>query len=87
MKVLSVDQITRRESPLLYRTTYDALATLAGADEQSLQVPIEFVVESDPFGRKSVTVKLVEDVNEPSLPIIEELAAQIESLRTEGALP
>jgi len=92
MKVLSVDQIKRRESPLLYRITYDAVAKIMTDEDKSVEMPFEFVIESDPFGKKSVTVKLTPDhlddqsqVNGES--ISESLVGQVEQLRKEGALP
>jgi hypothetical protein len=92
MKVLSVDKIRRRESPLLYRTAYDAVATLATEDDGSVETPFEFVIETDPFGKKAVTVKVSEDnvdtTNAGSAETLQDsLVAKIEDLRNQGALP
>lgn len=87
MKLVDLTNIVRRETPLLYRRTFTATAIMSAGTATEFPVRVEFVLEHAPLGPVHVTVKLLDDVDYPLVPIISALKTHIKGLEEEGALP
>ena len=87
MKVVDLADIVRRETPLLYRRTYTARATLSDRTGHDHVVTVEFVLEHSPLGPVTVTVKLVDEIDYPLVPVISALKSHIKTLEESGDLP
>ena len=48
---------------------------------------IEFVIETEPTGKKDVRIKLIDSVDYPLLPVMQNLKNFILSLDNDGRLP
>ena len=86
MTVLRLDDIIRKEDGLYYRRKFSASAVyeLASHSEDGR---IEFVIETSPLGQNSISVKLIDDVNYPILPVKRALKEYINDLDMAGMLP
>lgn len=87
MEVLELRDLSRRETHLHYRRAFSAVARLASGARAEHEARIEFVLEHLPLGPISVTVRLVDDVDYPRVPVIAALKRHIQELEREGALP
>ncbi len=66
MDLVEIKNILKRDVPLHYREDFSALAVFS--DEtmpENLEIPVEFSLESNAFGNKSVEVSLKESVDYP----------------------
>ncbi len=86
MKVHSIDQLIRKDTPLYYRNEYEGLGNLEFPTGERRRVPLEFTVEIKPTGERAVTVKLKERINYPLLPVIHALKEKIKILERSGEL-
>jgi hypothetical protein len=86
LKILDITAITRKETCIYYRREFVGIASydLPGRKTDG---HIEFTIETTPLGKKDITVKLVDPVDYPVIPIMQTLKAHILSLDTEGKLP
>jgi len=78
--------ITRKENFIYYRREFHARAIYDLPDGKR-EGKIEFTIETEPTGKKDITVRLVDSVEYPLLPIIQALKELIKSMDYEGKLP
>lgn len=86
MIVQNLDNIIRKENFIYYRREFTATAKyeFTGTVKTGL---IEFVIETAPTGKKEVTIKLIDSIDYPLLPIVQKLKEVISNLDKEGKLP
>ncbi len=86
MRVVELQDITKKESPLHYRNEYSGKAVLDIDLERPVERRLSFILEHAATGMIAVTVTLHEAVNYPLVPVINSLKDYILKLRKEGKL-
>ena len=76
MRILALRNITREEGFIYYRRNFrcDALIEMGGG---TLETPVEFCIESNPLGIKTLEIQLSSALNYPVLPVKKALTAYI----------
>lgn len=90
MKLVKVDNISKKDIPLHYRNEFSAQALFSdvrGRKKKETHQPIEFSVERSALGKTEITVKVVGEVDYPLVPIIKTLKTHITELYNKGLLP
>ena len=81
MDLIEIKNILKRDVPLHYREDFSALAVFRDKNTQeNIELPVEFSLESNAFGKRSVEVSLKESGDFPVLPLEELIKEQILSL-------
>ncbi|MCQ2573608.1 MAG: hypothetical protein MJ182_06915 [Treponema sp.] len=86
MKVLEFKNLTREEGQIFYMRKYACEAVLELA-ASSLEAKINFAIEMNPLGERSVSIAFPEPLNYPVLPVIKALKEYIIKQDLEGHLP
>jgi hypothetical protein len=86
MKVLDITDIERKENAVYYRRYFSATAIIELQTKTS-ETPIEFSIETSPLSEKTVTVKFLERIDYPLVPIMGAVKTAILAKDDEGALP
>lgn len=86
MKVVEIQNIQREEGQIFYirRYTGDAVLELP---TQNTTSQIQFTIEMDGFGRKTVDLKINQTVNYPIIPLKKTITEYILKEDDEGRLP
>ncbi len=87
MKVVDLTNISRRETPLMYRRTYTATAVLAHGGAQRTSGRVEFVLEHSPLGAVDIRVRFLDSIDCPVVPATSALRSHISKLEQSGELP
>ena len=87
MTVLRLNDITRKEDGLYYRRKFSASAEYELPSGHNEDGKIEFIIETSPLGQNSISVKLIDPVNYPVLPVKRALKEYINDLDMAGMLP
>ncbi len=81
MELIEIKNILKRDVPLHYREDFSALAVFRDNNlQENIEIPVEFSLESNALGNKSVEVSLKEPVDFPALPLEELIKEHILSL-------
>ena len=86
MNILELKEIAREEGKIFYLRKFTAIAVLELPTE-TCDVTIDFTIETNPFGNKSVTVKIKNSPNYPVMPLINALKTYVLEYDTKGLLP
>jgi len=86
MKVLEIRDLAKKDTPLHYRNEYTGMALLETPSKQPLQSRIRFTLERKATGGVDISVKLVDDINYPIMPVIRNLKEFIGDLDRKGKL-
>jgi hypothetical protein len=86
MKVVSIKDISRKDVPIYYRMLYTGTVVLELIDK-TVERQIDFSIETKPTGSKEISVKLLEAVDYPLVPLTRELKNFITKLDRSGGLP
>lgn len=86
MTIKEIANIKRKENFIYYRQEFIAQAKYAFLGKE-ISGLIEFVLETEPTGKKNVTIKLVDQIDYPLLPILQALKNEITLLDKNGELP
>lgn len=86
MNINSLLEVTRKENFIYYRREFHAKAVYE-LPEGKRTGRIEFTIETEPTGKKDISVKLVDQVEYPLLPLIQSLKEYIKAYDREGQLP
>lgn len=86
MRVAEFKNLQREEGQIFYLKKYNCIAVLELPIETE-EVPIYFEIETDPFGRKNITLTISKQVNYPLLPVRKALLDYILTEELEGRLP
>ena len=85
MDLIEIRNIVRKDIPLHYREEFTCTAVFRdGKNSLEMEVPIEFSLESNVFGNRSVEVKVKGPVDYPVIPIrkaVEEYIMNLDSER------
>ncbi len=86
MKILDLKNLFREEGYIYYRRNFTGTADIE-VPGQTLETDIDFCIETDPLGKKSVDIQFLKPVNYPVLPIKKALKDYILVQDSEGKLP
>jgi len=84
--VQTLIDITRKENFIYYRREFHARAVYQFPEGDKIGM-IEFTIETEPTGKKDISVRLVDPVDYPLLPVITALKEAIREADREGAFP
>ena len=87
MTVLGLNDIQRKENGVYYRRKFSASAEYEMPSGHNEDGRIEFIIETSPLGKNSVSVQLIDPVNYPILPVKRALKEYITELDMAGMLP
>ncbi|MDR0878266.1 MAG: hypothetical protein LBN21_09445 [Treponema sp.] len=87
MKIISINDIVRKDVPIYYRRLYTGLAVLELINNKQVERGIDFSIEHKPTGHKEIIVTLAEPVDYPLVPLNQELKKYIDNLDMNGGLP
>ena len=87
MTVLDLKDIRRKENGVYYRRKFSASAAYQLPGGHNEDGKIEFIIETSPLGKNSISIKLIDPVNYPILPVKRALKDYICELDTAGKLP
>ncbi len=84
MDLIEIKNILKKDIPLHYREDFSALAVFKDENyTENLEIPVEFSLESNAFGNKSVEVSFQETVDYPVSPLKQSIKEYILSLDKE----
>ncbi len=86
MTVLDIKDISTEDAYIYYRKTYLGTAILE-LQSDPIEVPIKFLIETEPTGKKNIEVNLKKDILYPVLPVVKEIKKRILSISDSGKLP
>lgn len=86
MTILTIDDITRKENFIYYRREFHGNAQLELLGKKHIS-RIEFTIETAPTGKKDIRITLVDSIDYPLVPIIQNLKQFILDLDNEDKLP
>ena len=86
MKILGLKNLFREEGYIYYRRNFTGIADVE-IPGQTLEADIDFCIETDPFGKKTVDIQITKTLNYPILPIKKALKDYILIQDSEGKLP
>lgn len=86
MKVVRISDIQRKEAYIDYRRMYTGNATLNLESAGAVEVPIEFALEHTALGTIDISVNLLQKVEYPELPVLNDLKDYIRELSSTGQL-
>lgn len=78
--------MTRKENFIYYRREFHAKAVYE-LPEGMRTGRIEFTIETEPTGKKDISVKLVDQMEYPLLPLLQALKEYIKYFDRDGQLP
>lgn len=85
MKVIELRELQRREAPIHYIREYTAVAVLESFEGRA-ETSISFVLEQKPIGPPEVSVRVLDPVEWPLLPVVRVLRDYIVDLDRQGLL-
>ena len=86
MTVLDIKDISTEDAYIYYRKSYSGTAILE-LQSKSVEVPINFLIETEPTGKKNIEVNLKKEILYPILPVVKELKKTILTKSEMGILP
>jgi hypothetical protein len=87
MKVVSLNSLSRKESPIQYRRVFSGSAVFEIFGSQTPEKQVEFTIEHHAHGTPSIHVHLADEVDYPLLPVLSELKQHIREMDKRGHLP
>ncbi|MBB6478693.1 hypothetical protein [Spirochaeta isovalerica] len=86
MKLLAINNVTKKDSPIYYRNEYNAKTEFLLIGSETVSIPIFFSIEMAPTGEKTVEVKIMGKIDYPLVPILQIIKKEIISMEKEGLL-
>lgn len=86
MTIDDISDITRKENFIYYRREFFGNASYNFLNRVH-KGRIEFTIETTPMGTKDITIKIVDPVEYPLIPVIKSLKDYIKTMDKEGKLP
>ncbi|MBI9099194.1 MAG: hypothetical protein JEY91_11985 [Spirochaetaceae bacterium] len=84
MKLISINNVEKKDVPLYYRNEYTAIAEFLLIGNNQINTSISFSIEMVPTGEKNIEITLTESIDYPIVPIIKTLKSEIEKMEKEG---
>lgn len=78
--------LKRKETGLHYRKEFKADAVLEILEVQRT-TPVEFIIEHRPVGGADIKVEILEELDYPMVPVLNDLRAYIMEMEKTGRLP
>jgi hypothetical protein len=85
MKVLELRELARREAPIHYIREYTAIAVLEAFGSRA-ETGIAFTLEQKPLGPPEISLRVLDPVDWPLLPIVRALRDHLAELDRKGLL-
>jgi len=86
MRVIELKDIQREEGQIFYRRKYQCKAVLE-LPTNNETVPLFFIIDMDPLGRKSLEFSFPQAIGYPLMPVKKALTEFILAEDSEGRLP
>lgn len=86
MKVLELKELNRRDSTIHYIKEFTGVAVLTAGTVKA-ETDISFTLEHKPLGAPELTVRIMDPLDWPLLPVIRALREHILDLERTGRLP
>jgi hypothetical protein len=86
VNVTSIENISRRESPVQYRRVYTADAVLSHVGSPAERLSIEFTVEDTADRGKAISVRFIDTPDYPLVPAAAAVRRHLNTLVTQGEL-
>ncbi|RQV98505.1 MAG: hypothetical protein EH225_13150 [Calditrichaeota bacterium] len=86
MKLLAINNVIKKDSPIYYRNEYTAKSEFLLIGPEKIVFPIFFSIEMAPTGEKTVEVKVKDKIDYPLVPIIQILKNEIIAMERKGQL-
>jgi len=86
MKVVELRDLSRREAPIHYLREYTAVAVLEAFGSKS-ETGVAFTVEQKPLGPPDISVRVLDPVDWPILPVSKALRDHFADMDKRGLLP
>jgi len=84
--ILSISNIERKENFIYYRREFTGTAAYE-IPGRTVQGSIEFTIETTPLGKKDIHVKIIDQIDYPTIPLTKALKETIALMDSEGKLP
>lgn len=85
MKILEIRDIQQEEGYIYYRKKYFSTA-LIEIPQKNIEIPIVFIIETEPTGKRNIEITINSSIDYPLLPIIKALKEKIHEYDKEGLL-
>lgn len=86
MKLITINNINKKDSPIYYRNEYSADSVFMLAGKDPVEVPISFSIELSPTGEKILTVKITGKIDYPLIPVLKILREELNAMERKGLL-
>ena len=86
MRILELRDLNREEGYIYYRRNFTGTAVIE-IPGSTLEAPVAFCIEMDPFGVKTIEIDIENTLNYPVLPVKKALKEYILLRDSEGILP
>lgn len=86
MKLISINNIEKKDVPLYYRNEYTADSDFILIGENSVKISLKFSIEMAPTGEKKIDVIVLGKIDYPLIPILRSLTMEISSMEQKGLL-
>ena len=86
MRILELRDLNREEGYIYYRRNFTGTAVIE-IPGSTLEAPVAFCIEMDPFGTKTIEIDIENTLNYPVLPVKKALKEYILLRDSEGILP
>ncbi len=86
MRIVDLQNISRKETPIFYRRVYTAQAVIESNGNRS-EKKVQFAVEHRPVGGVDIQIESLDKLDYPLIPVVRELKTFITDLDKRGSLP
>ena len=86
MRLVSINNIEKKDVPLYYRNEYSADSAFTLIGEKAVNIPITFSIEMAPTGEKNIDIQLKQSIDYPLVPLLRTLKEEISSMEKKGLL-
>jgi hypothetical protein len=86
MELVEIKDVEPEAGAVYYRQKYDAKAYFHSDIHGDIEAPIHFIVETDPLGQKTISVKFAKRMDYPIVPMLMQLREHILELHNSGHL-
>jgi len=86
MRILELRDLAKRDAPIHYIREYTAIASLEACGATRVAA-VAFSVEQKPIGPPDITVRILDPLDWPLLPVVRALRERVAALYSEGKLP
>jgi len=86
MKLVSINNIEKKDVPLYYRNEYSADSDFILIGNNAVNIPIYFSIEMAPTGEKTIDIQFKKSIDYPLVPLLRTLKEKISSMEKKGLL-